>query len=313
MLFASTNYASGNSGNHSCLTLIFGLGLVGKALVATLEKRIPVDTQILPFDWNDHNVRKQHAKNILDACSKEILKAPSPPIVNVVWAAGSGGFSASDDDLLTEWESYTAVLKTVEKIENNHPDTLVRFHLMSSAGGLFENVRFVDQQTAAAAERPYTRNKLRQEKATELLKDAAEVYIYRLSSVYGYVHGGRMGLIPALIRNGLSGATTTITGKTTTLRDYILVEDICRFVVERMVSENSKPGTYFMVSGKPTSLIEIVENVELVMNRSLLLKFDLAPNNAAHISFRPSITPPDLHITPLSTGIRQTFDRIKQL
>src|SRR5262249_7810010 len=150
------------------------------------------------------------------------------------------------------------------------PKSRHRFHLLSSAGGLFEGQRFVDTSAKPAPRRPYGEAKLAQEERTAKLRPEVATSIYRPSSVYGFSGaGGRAGLVNTLIENTRKHCPSHIFGDSDTVRDYVLASDIGNFIAGRMSLPIERSRTFLLASGKPSSTQEILKISEKVMGRPL--------------------------------------------
>ena len=131
--------------------------------------------------------------------------------------------------------------------------------------------------------------------------------IYRPSSVYGYTPTGRAGLISTLIANQLQGRVSRILGQMTTLRDYVLADDIGQFITRRVHDPKAPSGdTACLALCRPAAISEVIHLVERALGRRLMLEIDARPSNARHMSFLPSASPADWSPTPLPVGIART-------
>jgi UDP-glucose 4-epimerase len=185
------------------------------------------------------------------------------------------------------------------------PGTRMGFHMLSSAGGLFEGQRFVDGASQPQPRRAYGQAKLEQEELLERLRCDMCAHVYRPSSIYGFSgEGGRSGLVNTLIVNAKRHSVSRIFGGLDTVRDYVLAADIGEFVAKRILQPEIDSQTFLLASGKPASVSEIVRIASKVIGTPLYLKLDLQPSNASHITFRPSALPEDWRPTDLETGIR---------
>ena len=239
------------------VVLIFGHGLIGQAIDRALCAQCEFRQQVQAFDWTDADARRHQTENIvrfivsaLSASSKD-----QPCSLDVLWSAGKGGFATSAEVFDGEFAAFCDVLSLLEKISDQLPQASLAFHLISSAGGLFEGVTFVDRNTAPEPKRAYGLNKLRQEQQLEKLPSRIRRFCYRPSTVYGHLPGGRMGLVTTILANSLSQQVTSIFGSSTTVRDFIFADDIGRYVAGQILHRNDggeDEMIRFMVSGKPT-------------------------------------------------------------
>lgn len=277
--------------NHHIL--LFGSGLLGQAVRRAVLWAGVSEPQYYPFTWADTTAQTRQ------------LTALIPQITgrcDVVWAAGNAGFGASAKQLAQEHDSFLQAIRTLQ-------DTLgdrLRMHLISSAGGLYEGQRFIDQASLPTPLRPYGQAKLKQEEA--LAHQGIASQIYRPSSVYGYVRNGRQGLISALICNGLTGKVTRIFGNPSTLRDYVYAGDVGRFIAAAVLGNRPLTGArLILASGKPSTVEEVIGTVARQLGRPLAVQYDLSPSNALHNSYRPGTRPKGFTITPQELAITQTI------
>lgn len=287
-------------GRH--LVAVFGVGLVGGAVLRALRPHGMSSPVELPVHWRDP------AQRALDlARLTEVIRAPAGPIdrLDIVWAAGKAGFGARQEELEPEIDAFRDILAWTRALGPDLPETARTFHMLSSAGGLFEGQRFIDHSSQPRPRRPYGEAKLRQEALLAELRGEVPAHIYRPSSIYGFSGvGGRAGLINTLIDNAKKHATSRIFGGLDTVRDYVLSADIGAFIVRRIDRPEPRPQTYVLASGKPASMSEMLRIASKVIGRPLYLKLDVQPSNASHITYRTSALPDDWRPTDLETGIR---------
>ena len=307
---------------------IFGLGLIGTHLLWNLYQYQYQLTLSLPFSWQDPSHRKKETANILD-CIRNLIKNPdhndeqrrggvyplpaqaginpSPEIrIDFVWSAGKGGFGMSQNDTLSEMNSFSEVVKMAIDILRENPSCRVRFHMLSSAGGLFEGQRNVNITSQPAPRRPYAILKLAQEK---ILDDCNGLirFIYRPTSVYGFAGlNRRLGLIPTLLWNGSKNKVSTIFGAPETLRDYVWAGDIGAFMAGIIASKTSCSSLFLLASGKPSALFEILNHIEKILNKRLFRHYIKSGDNTEHNTFSMKTHPVGWKPLYLETGIRKT-------
>lgn len=276
--------------------LLFGLGLIGGAVDRALRLRCGAGAMHFPYDWRDGPLRVAQRQAILAAL-------PPADRVAVVWTGGQSGFASTDADMARETALVAELVAMAEGLAQ--AGRQVDFHLMSSAGGLFESQT---QCTAASRPhplRPYGEGKCRQEETLARAIGLGRRCVYRPSSVYGVTRSRRVGLVTALISNAVRGGTTRIFGNPHTLRDYVLADDIGRYMAGRIL----EPGgagpveTMLLASGRAASVFEVIERIRERMDRPLLLQFDPHPSNVRDMSFLPSALPADWQATSLVSGI----------
>ena len=290
---------------------LFGLGLIGTHILNHLLKHNYTSVARLPFTWNDPLPHKQEISdinkrinNLLEA--DLILKNRStPPILDIIWCAGIGGFGMNEAEADQEFENFLAVLQLASNAARGSKQPFARFHLMSSGGGLFEGQLGVTLETPPAPRRCYSRLKLRQEQTLLAARDLCG-FIYRPSSVYGFSGAGkRLGLIPTLLINGSRYQVSTIFGTPDTLRDYVAAHDVGRFIARILASEQHNPEIFHLVSGVSRSLSEVKKIVEQAVNRKLFVCYreDIS-NNIANITFSQLSLPKNWEPNDLYTTIR---------
>lgn len=280
-------------GNGSRIVLLFGRGLIGSAVDQALQRRHGAAVRDLPYDWNDGALRSSQRETIMAA-------VPRGGRVAVVWAGGRGGFASNNSEMMAEAGLVAEVIQLAESLRS---DRRVDFHLVSSAGGLFEGQTHCSTRSVPHPLRPYGDGKLMQ----EVMLSQASLdgrHVYRPSSVYGAANSGRVGLVTMLVMNALKGGTTRIFGNPGTLRDYVMAEDVGRYVAQKIVDpEGPATRIVLLANGRSASVHEVIELVRARLERPLLLQFDPHPSNARNMSFLSSALPADWTATPLASGI----------
>ncbi|MDA8019990.1 MAG: NAD-dependent epimerase/dehydratase family protein [Thermoanaerobaculia bacterium] len=288
--------------------LLFGAGLVGRRIGAALLRR-GWTCRETTTPWTDGPRLLDHLRQ-----AERWVQQVGPCRLDVVWSAGRAGFAADEEQILGEEANFRRLLDMVVRVASSTSGQIV-FHLISSAGGLFEGQRHVAAGSCPCPQRPYGVLKLRLEELLANLDFPRPISrrVYRLTSVYGpSVRGGRRGLVPTLLHNAREGRATTIVGQLTTLRDYVFTEDIARHIADAWVLPTQPDRCEILASGKPTTIHEIVHHVHKVVHRTPALVFAARRDNATDITFAPSVLPPDWAPTDLETSIfqlhRNVFD-----
>jgi UDP-glucose 4-epimerase len=286
-------------GDDMPTVLLFGLGLVGGAVDRAMHLRFSAKGRDLAYDWHDAELRRAQREAIAAAL-------PDGKRVALLWAGGSGGFGSSSEEMAGETQIVGELIDWAQQLQ---PGWSVDFHLTSSAGGLFEGQRHCSASSRPAPLRPYGEGKLEQEKML-LAASFRRRHIYRPSSIYGVGRSKRVGLATMLAINALKGGTTRIYGNPNTLRDYVLADDIGRFIARRIVSPGGAHDVLTLASGRPVSVHEMIELVRDRVSQPVLVQFDPYPFNARDMSFLPSSLPSDWRPTALATGVAQVVDRL---
>ena len=323
---------AGNDGGNTEISIaaVFGVGLIGAHIVRNLYQLQYKVTHSLPFSWQDPSHRKKETANILD-CIRNLMKNPdhndeqrrggvyplpaqaginpAPAIrIDFVWSAGKGGFGMSQDDTLFEMDSFSEIVEMAIDMHRENPSCMVRFHLLSSAGGLFEGQRNVGSDTEPCAKRPYAAMKLNQEQILGSCSDMVQ-FVYRPTSVYGFAGlNRRLGLIPTLLWNGSRNNVSSIFGTPDTLRDYVWAGDVGSFIADKILSKTSESETFILASGKPSSVFEIFRHVEKILNKKLFCHYISDGGNTEHNTFNITTWPKGWGPSQLETGISKTHN-----
>ena len=269
-----------------------------------------VEKHSFPWEADAHRVREERLQTLLMNLSESHRSGDS--IVHVIWSAGCAGFNANQSQTSTELKTFNQVASFAASVKTSL-GSRSHFHMLSSAGGLFEGVRGINLTTKPCPARLYGQLKAEQE-AIAIDATTSSCSIYRPTSVYSTVQRGkRCGLIPTVIWNSLLNQTTSIYGNNDTLRDYIWADDIGRFIAGRLADSVALTGhqTYLLATAVPTPINRIVRLIEDMLMRPVPLRF-IAPldKNTRDITVSASAIPPGLVRTDLATAIRQIYLRL---
>jgi len=280
------------------ITLLFGAGLIGRAIVKALRLRVDAQPLTLPCDWNDPRSRRDDIAHI------EERVGSSADVVNVIWSAGKGGFFATSAETALELETYKEVVALASRLRQRTHAPVV-FHLISSAGGLYEGQRHITADSTPAPVRPYGFLKLHQEAWLRDRLDLSGIRIYRVSSAYGYVEPGtRTGLVGALITDGLRRSVTHLNATMRTLRDFVFVDDIGAYIADQLTRRDATAlEMNFLVRARPCSILEVQHMIEDVMGRQLLVAYTADAANSADITFSEELQPSGWHPSDLRSNI----------
>ena len=294
---------------------LFGVGLIGQAILDAISSAGLCRIREFSFTWNSERHQTQELESI-ERYILDLNRGATFPIsqIDIVWAAGHSGFGSSKDQIIPEMRAYQNVLSFSLKVLNDISDVRQSFHLISSAGGLFEGQRHVDRASLPRPLRPYSHAKIQQEQLLSELPERMRKAIYRLSSVYGFsATRGRLGLINTLIQNSIRHRSSNIFGNALTIRDYVLTSDVGKFITNRLRDMDAESCIFTLASGKPTTIIEILCRIEKIFGRKIYHTFDNIKENATDISFSSAILPKFWYPTDLETGLRQTVRFLKAL
>jgi hypothetical protein len=303
----------------SKIVVLFGTGLLGAAFLKSLHRSMFYKKHYIPSTWNNYELFGQG----LDAALSKIIHIVDQyEIIGLktknlafVWCAGKAGFNASEIDYKHELNCFDAVLQLASRVYELLKEYEVQFHMISSAGGLFEGQRVIDCATVPKPKRVYGLLKHEQEIRLKCLPVQIGKMIYRPTSVYGYNRDGqRMGLIPILIANGLENRVSTIFGDFSTLRDYVLNEDVGAFIAQNLFTKNMSQNleSYLLGSGKPSSIYEIKHFVERAIGKKIYFKFEnnSKTSNSSDITIALSARPEQWAPTSLQNGVRYVKEKI---
>lgn len=303
-----------DNGARRQVVALFGAGLIGGAVLNELRKRRRCDLLDLPFSWTHAQAQPDELQTIMAHILKAAENSGERSSIDIVWSAGKGGFSAPQAVFDAETKTLARVLEAFRRGACESPQRF-RYHLFSSAGGLFEGRRLVREGDEPSPLRPYAVAKLRQEHMLTQQRDAMATVIYRPSSVYGYNGpGDRQGLITALLNAAYQRRPALVFGRPASLRDFILNDDIARFVANVILAEQPVEHAVFnLVSGAPSSISHIIREVETVTRLTVPRSYVWRADNSSDNTFHPSIAPKGLTITPLREGIGAVSRRLHRL
>lgn len=291
---------------HNCATLIFGVGLIGRAIGRRLSQE-NAKLEKLGWDWRT-GCNADQATAIEYALDKFLGGAlDSKRAVEIVWSAGEGGFGITKSEARAEFRSFRKVVLLAEHLARKHQESSVNVSMLSSAGGLFEGQCLVRPDSIPAPKREYGVLKLRQEQLLKGLSWTQCRRVFRLSTVIGpSIPGVRHGLVSTVLTNTLAGRVTQIYGYPDTLRDYIWIEDVARLVQNRLFSSRTVTTSGYveehLVSARPVSLQYLLVLIECHVRKKVLKQF-VHVTNARSTTFSPEIKPSDLRVTPVEEAI----------
>lgn len=279
--------------------LLFGTGTIGRPIVRQLRRRTTFSTAVVDIPWTDAEGRAAALRTLEDVV-RSLRRGPQ---LSVIWAAGRAGFSATEAQTAQELDAYREVLKFVQRVQHeDEPASRLHFHLVSSAGGLFEGKGVRRQGTEPSPLRSYGHLKLQQEEVARRVLGPENVTVYRPSSVYAVPAATRPGLVGVLVGNGIAHRVTTIVGAMSTLRDYVMADDVGAHIADNALRPRGE-HVHMLVSGYPASIKEVIVGVEGTLRRPVYIR--MAESwNARDITFSPSIAAITFSRRSLVEGIR---------
>jgi UDP-glucose 4-epimerase len=102
----------------------------------------------------------------------------------------------------------------------------------------------------------------------------------RFSNVYGPFSGHKKSVVAAFIKQALHGKPLMVYGDGTQERDYLFVGDLVRGV--EAVIAGDIVGTYQLGSGQPTSLLALIEALNVIAGRNLEVRREPARRGEVH-------------------------------
>lgn len=294
------------AGHPGTDVLAFGTGAIGGAIVNSLLRRGGFSASEFRVPWTESVERAESLEEASRLLSGGEFAQRGP--LSVVWAAGKAGFSASEEEVNLELEAYRDVLRLVQCVGERRGAGRCSFHLISSAGGLYEGRTVWGASETPTPTRCYGYLKLQEEEEALTYLDGLCTEVYRPSSVYTVpAYGRRTGLIGKLIHNGLAGNSTTIVGAFDTLRDYVMARDVGAYVGDRILEgARGESCPHMLVSAHPVSVRQIITMVQSVLGRPLYIRVAEAWN-ARNIIFLQPARAGRFKPTPLGVGIKRVY------
>jgi UDP-glucose 4-epimerase len=102
----------------------------------------------------------------------------------------------------------------------------------------------------------------------------------RFSNVYGPFSAHKKSVVAAFIKQALRGEPLVVYGDATQERDYLYVGDLVRGV--EAVIAGDIVGTYQLGSGRPTSLLQLIEALNAIATRAIEVRREPARRGEVH-------------------------------
>lgn len=290
---------------------LFGLGTVGRAIQDAIEPDLTMVPSVLPFDWSNASMRTGQSEAIAAEFQRRASQRGGAGRVDLIWAAGRAGMMTTSAETPSELAAFKDFIGIGDILLARFTDLTLTYHVVSSAGALFEGQRWVGRDTQPQPRLPYGILKFDQERLLTGVTPRAGAIAYRPSSVYGYSGPGtRLGLIPVLIKNTYDGKMSFIFARADSIRDYVLAADVGKFIATQLDCPPQTRASYVLASGRPAAIFEIARRIEHILRRKSYLRFATQHANASDNSYLPSALPAGWHPTPLDSGLRLTARRI---
>jgi len=271
------------------LIVQLGLGLIGSSVSKEIMKQNNVEVILKKKpSWNNPTSIVDIIRELLTTYEDKSIEFTS---LHILWTAGKAGFLTDEKEANYELEVFDFLITHIYKIAASLQINRKCFYMISSAGGLFEGQQSIDHTSSPNPKRPYGNLKLHQEKrAIEIFKSFNSVLIYRPSSVFSFnSEFGRRGLINTLIKNIKAKQTTSIYGSISTLRDYVLDDDVASIIISDLTDNNiTGVHKYIIASGRPISIFEIINEIQRLSDESPYLAISIDKHNSDNITYNPN-------------------------
>ena len=144
--------------SHAQIVGVFGLGLIGSAILDRLRQRGSMEIDAVRLSWNAPDFLRQQ----LHDCGERLVPifGRGPGTCHFLWRAG---FAADAAETRRELVAFETVLEWVRNCAGRFSNVEFGFSLISSAGGIYEGQRRVDASSRCQPCRPYGVLKLDQE------------------------------------------------------------------------------------------------------------------------------------------------------
>lgn len=255
--------------SNSHFIIMVGIGLIGNTMIKEFKRFNILIVDYCKVDWGNKLFFTDIFLNWINERSIKTINK-----LSFVWSAGKSGFNSDEADCLLENCHFESFLNSIKIFSSTHKFD-VTIHLISSAGGLFEGQLGVNSLSMPNPKRPYGFSKLWQEQLLSSKFPNSHV-VYRPSSVYGPIQNGRrLGLVSKMVKSIYQNSEITIFGGMSTLRDFIWVDDVAKSIVENILMDlDNQTRVMFLVSAKPTSILEVTILISKITGKKVLFKFD---------------------------------------
>lgn len=270
---------------------IFGAGgFIGNALAGFLEKR---GRRVFAFNRADCDMLDPvEVRQTMDAL-------PCPCIVVLCCC-----ISRHRDD------SYNAFSKNTLMIEN--------YVNAASAGSVLQTIYLsstdvygdapvlpISEETAIRPNGYYGLSKFACEQILfHNMEKTGQVTALRLPGIYGPNDMGR-SILGMFTRNIIHGKEITVFGDGSTLRDFVLVDDLCRLIA--LLTDRPYQGVINVAGGESLPLKDILELIAKQANRPLNVNHAPPGKRSNDLVFDVPVLSeiaPSVNFTPLNEGIR---------
>ncbi len=285
--------------SNDTIVWLFGSGLIGESIGIALEGKFTYKSVNIKVLWGAYDQIDSTVKEIIEN-TKLLSKDKSETKVTIVWAAGVSGFYSKVEETDVEYLFFQRLINLLTTKSNNF---VFNFIFFSSAGALYEGMTGIDYNTDICINRPYGELKLNQERYLQQSNKISSLLILRPSSVYGFIDNRvkRPSLIPTIMHNALLNKLSTLYGDLYTLRNYIWVEDVANFVINKLI--HFEDGMYILAGSRSHSIIEIKKEIERVVRKRVYFKLNSSIENNLDIVFSNNLFPWKYTNTTILDGI----------
>jgi nucleoside-diphosphate-sugar epimerase len=282
---------------------IFGVGLIGGSIKDLLLRRFTCEVVFCDFCW-DPTLDQQLNFDLITEHFQHMAKTSR---IHFVYSAGKSGM-LSENVYSQEIDSFLQVVNIVKLSAQFVGSGRITFHLLSSAGGLFEGQLNVDENSIPNPLSQYGQIKLKQENVIKNCVGQFNVVIYRPSSVYGYRSKSRLGLVSTILTRANKNLGFEVFASKDSIRDYVFIDDISNFIVNHFIQVDNIDvyKEFFLVSGKPTSIGEMLDILNRIYNKKLYYYYKVNKQNTLNMSFRKTLIPDGFLVTSLFEGVLKT-------
>ena len=293
-------------------------GFIGKHLSLFLAKNTAVSLHLFGrSDFNQTTVENSYSKlNVLDK-EDTIRKLKD---IDLIY------YLASDSIPVSSWENPKVeieknLLPFLDFLECVVETSIRKIVFVSSAGTIYgTSIEKLDEKADKLPFSPYGINKLTMEYYLNYYqkKKHLSYEIFRVSNIYGenqQTNKG-LGIINTFLENIVKNENIKVYGNGETVRNYIYIDDVVRFLATSVDTHLSASNIYNLCSNDNLSINELLKLIGSVVSEDY---------NLIHVDSRNSDNPfilldnskikaafPSIDFTPINNGIQSCYKHIKE-